>query len=114
MTLNVQFKTIYGDSYPIDLIGSTNTYGSMFTVTSNSLTFTGTTPSMSSPYVYGWNSLTDNLYSTAVTIGTKYPSIYSLNGNWNGSLASPYLYLNLYKAGPIPVFSFCSDSNVYF
>jgi hypothetical protein len=114
MSFSVKFKRIYGDSYPIDIISGTSEYFSMFTVTSNTLTFSGANPSMGSPYVYGWNSLSDNLYSAAVNVGTKFTGIYSLSGDWNASLSSPYLYLNLYKAGPIPVFSFCSDSNVYF
>jgi len=115
MSLTVKFKTIYGDSYPTDLIGgSTTTYGSMYQLTSNTLAFTGVIPSMSAPYVYGWNSLSDNALSSVATVGTMFSGIYSLIGNWNASLVSPYLYINLYKAGPIPVFSFCSDSNVYF
>lgn len=114
MSLNVKFKAIYGDSYPVDIIGSTTEYFSMYTVTAPTVPYTGTTPSMSNPYVYGWNSLSDNLYSSAVTVGTKFNGIYALTGDWNASLANPYLYLNLYKAGPVPVVSFCSDSNVYF
>jgi hypothetical protein len=86
----------------------------MYVTTSNTLTFSGSTPSMSSPSVYGWNSLSDNFYSSAVTVGTKFSSIYSLTGNWNASLSTPYIYINFFKAGPVPVFSFCSDSNIYF
>ena len=115
MSLNLRFKAIYGDSYPTDLIGgSTTTYGSMYQISSNTLPFTGSIPSMSNPYVFGWNSLSDNAYSSVATVGTKFSGIYSLNGNWNATLVSPYLYINLHKAGPIPVFSFCSDSSVYF
>lgn len=114
MSLNVKFKRIYGDSYPIDIISGSSEYFSMYTVTAPTVTYSGTIPSMSNPYVYGWNSLSDNLYSAAVTVGTKFNGIYSLSGNWNATLSTPYLYLNLFKAGPIPVFSFCSDSNVYF
>jgi hypothetical protein len=114
MSLTIKFKTIFGDNYPVDLISGTTEYGSMYSITSNVLSFAGSTPSMNNPYVYGWNSLSDNLYSAAITVGTKVSGIYSLTGDWNATLSSPYLYLNLFKAGPIPVFTFCSDSNVYF
>lgn len=114
MSLSVKFKAIYGDSYPTDIINSTTEYFSMYTIAAPTITYLGSTPSLSNPYIYGWNSLSDNLYSSAVTVGTKFSGIYTLTGDWNDTIANPYLYLNFYKAGPIPVFSFCSDSNVYF
>ena len=86
----------------------------MYRKTSNTLTFSGSSPTMSSPDVYGWNSLSDNFYSSTISVGTKFSSIYTLTGNWNASLSTPYIYINFFKAGPVPVFSFCSDSNVYF
>jgi hypothetical protein len=114
MSFSVQFKTIYGDSYPIDLQGGTTNYGSMYTITSNILSFSsGSTPSMSSG-VYGWNSISDNSYSTNVTVGTAFSGIYSLSADMNATLVSPYIYINFVSAGPVPVISFCSDSNVFF
>ncbi len=114
MSLSVKFKVIYGDSYPTDIVSGTTEYYSRYVVTASTVAFSGTTPSMSNPYVYGWNSLSDNAFSSAVTVGTKFSGIYTLSGDWNQTATNPYMYLNLYKAGPIPVFSFCSDSNVYF
>ncbi len=59
-------------------------------------------------------SETADIYSSAVTVGSRYLAIYGLNANWASSYSTPYVYINLRKAGPIPVFSFCSDSNVYY
>jgi hypothetical protein len=50
----------------------------MFRSTSNTLTYAGTSGSLG-----GWFSLSDNFYSSIVTVGTKYTGIYSLTGNWN-------------------------------
>ncbi len=114
MAFQVQFKTIYGDSYPIDLIGGTTKYGSMYTLTAPLLDLTGTTPNLGGSYTNPWSSFNDNLFTSAVTVGTKFNGIYSLTGDWGANIVNPYMYINFKQAGPIPVFSFCSDSNIYF
>ena len=111
MTLQVKFKLIYGDSYPIDIQSGTG-FGSVFSVLSNSISYAGTSPDMS------FNSMTfsesPNFYASAVDVGTTFTGpTYSISGSWSGNRNKPYIYLNYFKAGPIPTLDFCSDSNIY-
>lgn len=85
----------------------------MYKITSNTLSFAGSTPTMGGTDVYGWNSLTENLYSSVVSVRSQFNSIYTMTGNFNNTYNSPYIYINFFKAGPIPVFSFCSSSDYY-
>lgn len=36
-----------------------------------------------------------------------------MTGSWGANLNSPLIYINFLSAGPIPIYSFCSDSNVF-
>lgn len=41
---------------------------------------------------------------------------YTLSGNWNSvysNLGTPNLYINFNSAGPIPIYSFCSDTATF-
>lgn len=53
-------------------------------------------------------------YSSTVNVGTIYSDPYTLSASWSGAYSSPYFYVNFNKAGPVPVFAFCSDPNIYF
>ena len=111
MTIQAEIKTIYGDSYPYDII-SNKQYGSMFRVTTNSLSFSGSHPDMS---FTSMNSLSEspNFYSSSVNVGSSFTSTYTISGTWSSNLNSPYVYLNYQKSGPVPASSFCSDSNIF-
>jgi len=56
---------------------------------------------------------TPNFYSSATNVGSTFSGSYSLTGSWGSGLNSPYIYVNFQSAGPVPVYAFCSDSNVY-
>ena len=49
MSFSVQAKLVYGDNYVPELVGS-NKYHSLYSVTSNTLTFSGSSPDMTFPY----------------------------------------------------------------
>lgn len=55
MSFNVEFKLVYGDAYPPELSTVTTKYSSLYRVSSNTLTFSGSTPTMT---LTGFSSLT--------------------------------------------------------
>lgn len=111
MSFNVELKLVYGNSYPPDLTNGKQ-YGSVLRTTSNSLTFSGSTPGTS--YNAGLTlTETPNIYASTVTVGSAYTSTYSLTGSWGTNYNTPYVYINFRKGGPVPAASFCSDSNIY-
>ena len=112
MVVQAEVKVVYGDSYPHDIDGSRE-YGSMFRVTTNSLSFSGSSPSMS---ISTMSSLSEspNFYASSVTVGSGFSSTYQVSGSWGTNYNAPYIYLNYRKAGPVPAASFCSDSNIFY
>lgn len=55
-----------------------------------------------------------NFYQTAVDVGTRFSgSTYTITGTWGSNMNKPFIYLNFFKAGPVPTLAFCSDSNIY-
>ena len=115
LVVQAEFKLVYGDSFPPDLT-SNKQYGSVFRTTSNSLSFSGSTPDMSSGYVTTMNSLSEspNFYSATTTVSSTFSSTYTITGTWSIALSTPFIYLNYMKAGPVPAVSFCIDSNIFY
>ena len=85
----------------------------MFRVTTNSLSFSGSSPSMSLSTMSALSE-SPNFYASSVTVGSGFSSTYSVSGSWGTNYNSPYVYLNYRKAGPVPAASFCSDSNIFY
>jgi hypothetical protein len=112
MSFYVEFKLIYGNNYPPELTTTTTKYSSLYRTQSNTLTFSGASPTMTLTGFSGISE-TPNFYASAATVGTSLSGTYSLTGSWGAALNTPYVYINFLAAGPIPVFSFCSDSNVF-
>jgi hypothetical protein len=102
---------VYGDTFPPELTTVTTKYSSLYRVTSNTLSF-GSTPTFS---LTNLNPLTEtpDFYASATNVGTSYSGSYSLYGAWSTGLSSPYIYINFLSAGPIPIYSFCSDLNTF-
>jgi len=48
-----------------------------------------------------------------MNVGSSHSSSYVLSGSWGANLNTPFVYINFRSAGPIPIFTFCSDSNTY-
>ena len=98
MSFNVEFKLIFGDTYPPERISTTTKYTSRFRIQSNTLAFSGQVPNMNSTYVKGFSSSeSPNFYASATQIGSSLSSTYTLSGSWNSvtsSLVTPYLYIN--------------------
>lgn len=114
MSFNVEFKLVYEDNYPEDRSSTTTKYSSVYRVQSNTLTFSGSVPDLSNTYASSFSSSEGtNFYSSATNIGSTFSSIYTLSGNWGTNMNTPYIYINFKAAGPIPIYSFCSDTNTY-
>ena len=115
MSFNVEFKLVFDENtYPPERATTTTKYTSRFRVQSNTLTYSGATPNMNSTYVKGFSSSeSPNFYASSKTVGSSHTGTYSLSGSWNiisSALGTPYLYVNFKRAGPIPIFDFCSDT----
>jgi hypothetical protein len=117
MIFNVEFKLVYGDTYPPERVSTTTKYTSLFRMQSNTLDFTAITPNMNTTYVNGFTSSeSPNFYASATNVGSSLSSTYSITGNWNSAtsaLSTPFIYINFMSAGPIPTFSFCSDTSIF-
>ncbi len=114
MSFNVEFKLVFEDTYPEERASVSTKYSSKFRIQSNTLTFSGSTPNMGNPYVYSFSSSEGtNFYASAVNVGSTFTGTYTLGGNWGTTIDTPYLYINFKEAGPIPIYSFCSDTNTY-
>ena len=109
MNIQVHAKVVYKNSYPPDLTG-TRAYASIFASMTNTLSFAGSSPSMS---LGSFNALTEtpNFYATQVTVGSSLADSYVLATSW--TTAYEVVYVDFAKAGPIPVFSFCADGADY-
>jgi len=112
MIFYVEFKLVYGNNYPPELTSTTTKYSSLYRTQSNTLTFSGASPTMGLPAFSTINE-TPNFYASATNVGSTLSGTYNLTGSWGSSLSTPYVYINFLSAGPIPVFSFCSDSNTF-
>lgn len=55
MSFSVEFKLVYNDNYPPELSTVTTKYSSLYRTTSNTLTYSGSSPTMS---LTGFNTLT--------------------------------------------------------
>ena len=112
MSFSVEFKLVYGDSYPPELTSASTKYSSVFRVQSNTLTFSGSSPDMT---MTGFSSLSEspNFYPSATNVGSEMSSSYTLSGSWGSNLNTPFVYISFRSAGPVPVYSFCSDSNTF-
>ena len=56
MSFNVEFKLVYGDTYPDERITATTKYSSKWRIQSNTLSFAASVPHMGNPYVYSFSS----------------------------------------------------------
>lgn len=114
MSFSVQFKLIYEDNYPNERTSGSTVYSSVFRVSSNNLDFTALTPNMNTTYVSGFSSSEGtNFYASTTNVGSTFTGTYSLSGDWGTNFNTPYIYIYFKKAGPIPIQSFCSDTNTY-
>jgi hypothetical protein len=114
MSFRVEFKLVYEDNYPGERYSGSTVYSSLFRVQSNTLSFSGLTPNMNTTYVSAFTSSEGTiLYASVTNVGSTYTGTYSLGGNWGANFNSPYVYINFLMAGPIPIQSFCSDTNTY-
>lgn len=109
VNVQAEVKVVYKDSYPPDLTGG-RVYGSIFRNTTNTLTFSGSSPSMS---LSGFNSITESpdFYAATTAVGSSFSGTYTLSGSWSTSYNN--IYINYRKAGPVPAFSFCADGSFF-
>ena len=84
MSFNIEFKLIFGDTYPPERVSTTTKYTSRFRIQSNTLAFSGLTPNMNSTYIKSFSSSeSPNFYASTTSIASSMSSTYSLSGNWN-------------------------------
>lgn len=115
MSFSVEMKLIFDDNtYPPERASTSTKYTSRFRTTSNTLSYSGSTPNMNSTYVKGFSSSeSPNFYSSVTSVGSTFTGSYTLSGSWSSvvsALNTPFLYINFKSAGPIPIYDFCSNT----
>jgi len=73
---------------------------------------------MNSSYVTGFNTGTPitespNFYQNQAIVGSSFTGAYSLTANWQNNLNTPFVYIDFYEAGPIPIKEFCSNGDIW-
>jgi hypothetical protein len=112
MSVQAEFKVIYGYSFPNFNPGSAG-YGGYYKTLSNILDFTASTPDMSG--VGSLNTFIEsiNLSFPTTYVQSTYGSTYIISINYTTPQNSPYIYMNLNNGGPVASTDFCLDTNTF-
>lgn len=114
-TIQPEFKTIYGLSFPKAIPGSASYGGFHKRLSSNSIVLTGSVPDMGSSYVSSVSNMYEstNLYASATTVQTTTSTAHTITIVLPAAQNRPYIYLDLNNAGPVANTAFCLDTNSF-